>query len=631
MKIIRKNIKIARRKCVFPLVKRASLYYNKSVKPVNLDSIRKLLLKCEKPSRYIGGEFGAPAPEWGDFNFCACFPDLYEVGMSNLGIKIVAKSFEDRGMCADFCFAPAKDFADGIKEAGVPLYSLALKAPLGDFDMLGFSLQYELCYTNMLYMLDLAGIPLMREERRGGRYPLIVAGGPCAVNPEPLADFVDIFFIGDGESVDADVAEIYKKHGGATEEFYKEISALDGVYVPELTDPVYGDDGRLVRFAGVSKVKKALISDLDGAIYPEKFAVANCESVHDRAVIEVMRGCYRGCRFCQAGFIYRPVRKRSVKTLTRQACALIKNTGYGEVSLNSLSTGDYGRLAELISSLKKELPPEVTLALPSLRVDSFEGDFAQDARKTSLTFAPEAGTQRLRDVINKDITEEEILNAAKSAFNAGYSAVKLYFMIGLPTETYEDLDGICEICRKIQVLYSSEKRKKALRISVSAATFVPKPFTPFQWERQADEDEVKAKQDYILKRLPRGVKFSWSAYYPSFLEAALARGDRRLGKVILSAYKNGCIFDGWDNFFNEEGWKKAFDDCGICGSEYVRERGVDELLPWDFIDVLVSKKFLAHERERAYAGKVTGSCSAGCKGCGMQKACPAARGEYDCL
>ena len=587
-------------------------------------------MKCEKPSRYTGGEFGAPAPVWGDFNFCACFPDLYEVGMSNLGIKIVAKSFADRGMCADFCFAPAKDFADGIKEAGVPLYSLALKAPLADFDMLGFSLQYELCYTNMLYMLDLAGIPLTREERRGKKYPLIVAGGPCAVNPEPLADFVDIFFIGDGESVDADVAGIYTKHGGATREFYKEISALDGVYVPALMTPVH-EDGKLVRFDGENKVKKALVSDLDGAIYPDKFAVPNCESVHDRAVIEVMRGCYRGCRFCQAGFIYRPVRKRSVNTLAKQACALIKNTGYGEVSLNSLSTGDYGRLPELISALKKQLPPEVTLALPSLRVDSFEGDFAQDARKTSLTFAPEAGTQRLRDVINKDITEDEILNAAKSAFNAGYSAVKLYFMIGLPTETYADLDGICEICRKIQVLYSSEKRKKALRISVSAATFVPKPFTPFQWEKQATEEEVKEKQDYLLKHLPRGVKLSWSAYYPSFLEAALARGDRRLGKVILSAYKNGCIFDGWDNFFNADGWKKAFDDCGICGVEYVRERSTDELLPWDFIDVFVDKKFLAAERGRAYEAKVTGSCLDGCKGCGMQKVCPAARGEYDSL
>lgn len=327
-----------------------------------MGSLRKLLLKCEKPSRYTGGEYGAPKPEWGKFNFCMCFPDLYEVGMSNLGIKIVAKSFEERGMCADFCFAPARDFGQGLKELGVPLYSLALKAPLKDFDMVGFSLQYELCYTNVLYMLELAGIPLTREERRGGNYPLVVAGGPCTVNPEPLADFFDIFFIGDGESVDADVAEIYLESGGATEEFYKKISALDGVYVPALVYPEYGKNGETEKFTG--RVKKALVSDLDGAIFPDRFAVPNCETVHDRAVVEVMRGCYRGCRFCQAGFIYRPVRKRSVKTLTRQACALIESTGYGEVSLNSLSTGDYGKLSDLLKSLKGALPPEVTLALP---------------------------------------------------------------------------------------------------------------------------------------------------------------------------------------------------------------------------------------------------------------------------
>lgn len=599
------------------------------MKPIDTGKLRNLLLKCEKPSRYTGGEYGAPDVKRGKFNFCACFPDLYEVGMSNLGIKIVAESFLRRGMCADYCFAPAKDFGQGLKEEGIPLYSLALKAPLKDFDMLGFSLQYELCYTNLLYMLDLAGIPLTRREREGKKYPLIVAGGPCAVNPEPLADFVDIFFIGDGESVDADVAEVYLKHGGATEQFYREISKIDGVYVPALTAPEYNADGSVKEFCGIKRVRRALVPDLDGAVFPEKIAVPNCESVHDRAVLEVMRGCYRGCRFCQAGFIYRPVRKRSVETLTAQACSLIKNTGYGEVSLNSLSTGDYGKLPELIRSLKGNLPPEITLALPSLRVDSFDGEFAQDARKTSLTFAPEAGTQRLRDVINKDVTEEEILRAAKSAFGAGYSAVKLYFMLGLPTETDDDLAGICDICEKIRLLYSSQKRQKALRISVSVATFVPKPFTPFQWEKQADEDEVRRKQDYLIKHLPRGVKLSWSAYYPSFLEAVLARGDRRLGRVIAAAYKNGCTFDGWDNDFNEDGWKKAFDECGICGGQYVRERGTDEILPWDFIDMMIDKKFLIKERERAYAGEVTGSCQGGCKGCGMQKDCPAARGIYD--
>ncbi len=593
-----------------------------------MGSLRELLLKCEKPSRYTGGEYGAPEPVWGagKFNFCMCFPDLYEVGMSNLGIKIVAKSFEERGMCADFCFAPARDFGRGLKELGVPLYSLALKAPLKDFDMVGFSLQYELSYTNVLYMLDLAGIPLTREERRGRNYPLIVAGGPCTANPEPLADFFDIFFIGDGESVDADVAELYVECGGATEEFFERAAELDGVYVPALTAPQYRADGTISGFCG-PKVRRALADDLDGAVFPDKIAVPNCESVHDRAVLEVMRGCYRGCRFCQAGFLYRPVRKRSVATLTKQACSLIKATGYGEVSLNSLSTGDYGKLSELLKSLKGTLPPEITLALPSLRVDSFDGEFAQDSRKTSLTFAPEAGTQRLRDVINKDITEEEILRAAESAFNAGYSAVKLYFMIGLPTETDEDLQGICNICEKVRAIYSEAKRPKALRISVSAATFVPKPFTPFQWERQIDEDEVRHKQDYLIKHLPRGVKFSWSAYYPSLLEAVLARGDRSLGHVVRAAYKNGCTFDGWDNLFNEDGWRKAFYDCGIYAGKFVRERAESEILPWDFADMMIDKKFLLAERGRAYAGKVTGSCMNGCHACGMQKNCPAARGE----
>ncbi|MDE7265273.1 MAG: B12-binding domain-containing radical SAM protein, partial [Clostridia bacterium] len=371
---------------------------------VDIDSLNPLLLSVEKPSRYTGGEFGAPDLKEGKLNFCLCFPDLYEVGMSNLGIKIVAESLLERGFCADFCFAPADDFGRGLKKLGVPLYSLGLKKPLAEFDFLGFSMQFELSYTNLLYMLDLAGIPFLREERKKGNYPLIAIGGPCAVNPEPLADFVDIVFIGDGERVDADVCELYIKHGGATQEFFAAASKLDGVYIPELTAPVY-NGGKLTGFSGISKVKKAQLSELDNAPFPEKFAVPNCESVHDRAIVEVMRGCYRGCRFCQAGFIYRPVRPRGVDTLTAQACSLISSTGYDEVSLNSLSTGDYPDLRGLLKSLKSSLPAGTRLALPSLRVDSFEGDFAQDSRKVSLTFAPEAGSQRLRNVINKDVTE----------------------------------------------------------------------------------------------------------------------------------------------------------------------------------------------------------------------------------
>ena len=595
---------------------------------VDLQKLKDLLLSVEKPSRYTGGEYGTEVSENAPFNFCMAFPDLYEVGMSNLGTKIVAESFRRRGYCADFCFTPYRDFGDGLKKAGVPLYSLGLKKPLGEFDMVGFSLQYELCYTNMLYMLDLANIPLRREQRRGGNYPLIAVGGPCAVNPEPIADFVDIVFIGDGESVDADVADIYLECGGATEEFYARISALDGVYVPALTKVNYGADGKICGFEGITKVKRAIIDDLDGAPFPPAQPVPNLESVFDRSIIEVMRGCYRGCRFCQAGFIYRPVRQRSVETLTRQACSLISSTGYEEVSLNSLSTGDYPKLRELIRSLKKALPSDVTLALPSLRVDSFDGEFAQDARKISLTFAPEAGTQRLRDVINKDITEEEIINAAKSAFDMGYSAVKLYFMTGLPTETEDDLKGIRRICDLIKGAYNAAPRKKALRISVSVSTFVPKPFTPFQWERQIGREELERRHEVLKKLLfIRGVSLSLSHFKTSVLEAVLARGDRRLSAVLESAYKKGCILDGWIDDFDTEGWEEALKECGISPDEYTRERAEDEILPWDFIDIGIDKQFFIRERKAAYAASVSGSCLKKCNACGLMRRCPAARGE----
>lgn len=595
---------------------------------VNLDQIKDLLLKVEKPSRYTGGEFGQPECKPSPFYFCMAFPDLYEVGMSNLGIKIVAESIRRRGYTADFCFAPQTDFGDGLKERGVPLYSLAMKKPLAEFNMIGFSLQFELCYTNVLYMLDLAGIPLTRREREGKNYPVIAIGGPCAVNPEPLADFADIVFVGDGESADADVADLYVKCGGATEEFYRLAAKIEGVYVPALTEVKYSKDGRICGFEGVTRVKKALVSDLDNAVFPKTQPVPNCESVFDRSIVEVMRGCYRGCRFCQAGFIYRPVRQRSVETLTKQACSLIASTGYNEVSLNSLSTGDYPHLRQLIKSLKENLPNDVTLALPSLRADSFEKDFAQDARRISLTFAPEAGSQRLRDVINKDVTEEEIVNAASSAFDIGYSAVKLYFMLGLPTETDDDLVAIRRICDLIKSAYGRKKRSRALRISVSVSTFIPKPFTPFQWERQATREEVETKQNVLKRALYiKGVTLSWSDWFTSCLEAALARGDRKLGRVILCAYRKGCRFDGWSKQLDRKAWEEAFAECGLSPDDYTREFSEDEILPWDIINVGVTKKFLLEERRRAYGGQVTGSCLKKCNGCGLQRDCPAAKGE----
>jgi radical SAM family uncharacterized protein len=405
-------------------------------------------------------------------------------------------------------------------------------------------------------------------------------------------------------------------------EFLQKASLIQGVYVPSLVDVNYKPDGKIESFSIKEPIKKALCKDLDSAVFPTVQAVPNCESVFDRAVIEVMRGCYRGCRFCQAGFIYRPVRTKSVKTLTEQACSLVKNSGFDELGLNSLSTGDYPHLKELIKSLKENLPDDVHLALPSLRLDSFDGEFVQESRKSSLTFAPEAGTQRLRDVINKDITEEDVERGLNMAFDNGYTGIKLYFMFGLPTETEEDILGICNIVDRIRKIYSaSPQRARRLRISVSASTFIPKPFTPFQWERQISEEEVKQKVALLKSRLySKNTTISWNDFALSEMEAVLARGDRRVGKAIQRAYEKGCYLDGWTDKFNAKLWNEAFEEVGVDKTFYTREWGEDEILPWDFIDVFVDKQFLLKERKKAYSAEVTGSCKTGCKGCGMQKA-----------
>ena len=586
-----------------------------------MKTLEEILLSVEKPARYVGGEYGEREIKEEKFNYCICFPDVYEVATSNLGIKIVQEVINSvDGACCDRCFAPWRDLGEKLKENNVLLSSLNLNKPLKDFDMIGFSLQYEMSYTTILYMLDLAGIPF-RAKDRGENFPIIQGGGPCAVNPEPLAEFFDLFVIGDGEDSMRELT-LLKLSCNSKAEFLQKATKIKGVYVPSLTYPEYDENGAIRRFIG-EKVEKAFCLDLENAVFPHTQPVGNVEAVHDRAVIEVMRGCYRGCRFCQAGFIYSPVRKRSVENLTKTACDLINFTGFDTVSMNSLSTGDYPELKRLLSELNGKLPENTKVSLPSLRVDSFEEYYAKESRKSSLTFAPEAGTQRLRDVINKDIKKEEILSGVQKAFNLGFSAIKLYFMMGLPTETDEDLEGIADIVDEIKKIYSLDpKRLRGLRINVSVSTFIPKPFTPFAWERFISKNEYESKLNVLKKRLfTKGVTLNWNDYELSLLEVALARGDRKLSKVIEGAYENGSYFDSWGEFTRYDAWQKAFLDAGIDPYYYACEIEESKTLPWDFIDIGVSKRFLLKERSKAYKNEITGGCQSGCKGCGLQGRC----------
>ena len=593
-----------------------------------------LLLTVQKPGRYSGGEINSVIKDKNkvDIRFAFCFPDNYEVGMSHLGMKILYSQFNEReDIWCERVFAPWPDFESVMRQNGIPLFALESKDPIKDFDFIGFTLQYELSYSNVLNMLELAGVPLLAKDRTDFA-PLIVAGGPCTCNAEPLADFVDIFFLGEGEQSDLEVMDLYKKYkhnGGTKADFLKEASEIEGVYVPSLYDVSYNEDGTVKsvssKYNAPMPIRKRIETDLDKTYYPEKFVVPYIEIVHDRAVQEIFRGCIRGCRFCQAGFIYRPVREKSVETICRQAKALCDNTGYDEISLSSLSTSDYRDLEKLLNSLLEWTQKDkVSLSLPSLRIDNFSEELLEKinyVRKSGLTFAAEAGTQRLRDVINKNITEEEIIRTCKTAFEGGYTAVKLYFMMGLPTETYDDIKGIADLAQKIvDTFYEMPNRPKGKSVSVniSVSNFVPKPFTPFEFHPQITREEIIDKQQYLKQCIhSKKISFSYHENRTSFLEGVFARGDRRLGAVLLKAHEKGCKFDSWDEFFELEKWMDSFAECGLDPKFYAnRERSYEEINPWDHLDFCVSKDFLIRENERAKIAKTTPNCRKQCQNCG---------------
>lgn len=601
--------------------------------------IEKYLLKVQKPGRYVGGELGAVIKDKHevDVRFAFCFPDTYEIGMSHLGIKILYSLFNSRPyIWCERVFAPWTDMEQIMLDHDIPLYALESGDPLTDFDFIGFTLQYELSYTNILNMLKLGGIPVLSRDRHGLEH-IVVAGGPCACNPEPITDFIDIFFLGDGEEVDLEVIELYrecKKNGASRDEFLRRAALISGVYVPSLYDVSYNDDGTIrsvtPRDGAPAVIEKRCIMDMDSCYYPDDFVLPNIEIVHDRAVAEIFRGCIRGCRFCQAGFLYRPVREKSIPCISEQCHKLCRNTGYDEISLSSLSSSDYTKVVELLRELNSWAKPEnVSLSLPSLRVDGFTDDILDQiktVRKSGLTFAPEAGSQRLRDAINKNVFEDELMSTCRVAFEGGYTTVKLYFMIGLPTETMDDVAEIADLGRKVvDTYYSTENRVKGKspRVTISASSFVPKPFTPFQWEPQDTMDVLREKQQHIRSSITtRKITYNYHDSDTSFLEAVFARGDRKLNQVMLKAHERGMHFDSWGDFFSLEKWLDVFKECGIDPAFYAnRRRSFDEILPWDHLDYGVTKEFLKRECERAYESKPSPNCREKCMMCGAKKYC----------
>ncbi|MBQ3484122.1 MAG: TIGR03960 family B12-binding radical SAM protein [Clostridia bacterium] len=603
------------------------------------EKIEAMLEKVQKAPRYTGGEMNTTVKSWDEaaLHFAFCFPDTYEIAMSHLGMKILYHGInkEPDMLCERVCM-PWVDMKALMEEENVPLFSLESRTPLHQFDVVGFTLQYEMSYTNILAMLKLGCIPILNADRAEDA-PIVVVGGPCAFNPEPLADFIDAFMVGDGEEQILELNRVImegRKAGKTRLEILKALCKVQGVYVPALYDVTYNEDGTIASMTpncaeAPEKVLKAIITDLDETYYPTEIPVPYTEIVHDRIMLEIMRGCTRGCRFCQAGMLYRPVRERSLERLADLAVSLENATGYEDISLSSLSSGDYTCLAELIRELIRRMKEKrVSISLPSLRLDSILKDSLEETqkeRKTSLTFAPEAGTQRLRDVINKGVTEEDLIEKVRDAFQGGWSSVKLYFMMGLPTETYEDLDGIADLARKVTREYFAvpkEQRAKGLRVTCSASVFVPKPFTPFQWEPQDTQEVVREKQKHLVAALKqvKGVNFNYHESDLSYLEACFARGDRRLGKVLLRAFEKGCMLDSWGEHFKYEAWREAFAETGVDPAFYAfRRREKDEIMPWDIIDCGVTKEFLWREKEKADKAATTKDCRKGCNGCGLQR------------
>lgn len=596
--------------------------------------IEKLLSNVQKPGRYVGGEINSIIKQKDevDVRFAFCFPDIYEVGMSHLGMKILYSQLNQVPFIwCERVFAPWVDMEEQMRQNDVPLYALESGDSIADFDIIGFTLQYELSFTNILNMLDLADIPLKSKDRHS-LSQLVVAGGPCTCNSEPLADFIDLFFIGEGEEVDLEVIDLYrkyKKENRSKQEFLIEVSKIQGVYVPSLYDVTYNEDNTIKsvtpKCGAPATVKKRIMTNIDNSYYPEKFVVPLIEIVHDRAVAEVLRGCIRGCRFCQAGFIYRPFREKSVDVIDRQCHALCDNTGYDEISLSSLSTNDYSKIDELLDKLLLWTNKEKTgISLPSLRVDSFSTELMnkiKSVRRSGLTFAPEAGTQRLRDVINKNVSEEDLLKTVTTAFKGGWTTIKLYFMIGLPTETLEDVAGIAELGQKVvDAFYNNpdKPRGKSVKVTVSASSFVPKPFTPFQWEPQDTIEMLQKKQRHLVSSVKtRKIQANWHDADTSFLEAVFARGDRRLCDVLLEAHKSGCKMDGWQAFFSLPKWIEIFKKCNVDPAFYAnRRRSFDEILPWDHIDYGIKKSFLINECKKAYENVTTPNCREKCSSCG---------------